>query len=403
MATSFKNDSEVIGAKWAAFSRKSGQEVVNSAEAASGQDLLAGRGIHNRSTALREEGEAETERAADSEIKRSSQRVSRRPQKTLSEDEACTLLHRSMSTHENALRSNHSELRVVETSLGRGVVRVDSENDKRTETFLRKQMPLKDAMQMADDCGLEGAKILYAGTDPVSGREFMISGWVPGEARPLRDPNFMTWFPDIVDQMELLAKRGRLPPELQGSVAEWQRANISYADRAFRNMPAHMRANAEELGLGPPSQYMKADVTRTDPAVPSHNDIHFANAISRSPTKSTVIDWEFAGAGDLVHGIRAATNRQLGIPPEVRAAADRMAHKRLTSFVPANPESSLQHYRQMEHWRALALVCNPRDPQPIGNAVERLHPMMRLWHEPGNGWPLVSKEEFGEMLARWRA
>ncbi|MGW4719036.1 hypothetical protein [Nocardia sp. NPDC004260] len=144
----------------------------------------------------------------------------------------------------------------VDTSAGPAVVR--SKLDNPVVTFVKKWMPENTAIEYAQECDVRTPRILYAGSDPSTGREFTIMQYVSGETRPFNDPELLHWLPDLLDQVQSIAAHP-VPPGMEIDIPEWQRRVIQHADDAYHNLPPERRAKLEEIGIGPLSEHVQPE------------------------------------------------------------------------------------------------------------------------------------------------
>lgn len=195
-----------------------------------------------------------------------------------------------------------NRVNLVDASSGPAVVRFRKEQP--AVTFLKKWMPENTAIAYAHECNVRTPKILHSGVDPSTGGEFTIMQYVPGETRGFDDPELMNWLPDLLDQVQSMSSHP-LPAGMEMDIPGWQQQMIQNADEAYHNLPADRRSRLRELGIGPLSEYVQPDRSRSDePVVFAHNDLYPLNLRLDEQGKLWIFDWETAGPG-----IRSITHR----------------------------------------------------------------------------------------------
>ncbi len=163
----------------------------------------------------------------------------------------------------------------VDTSAGPAVVRF--ETARPIETFVKHWLPETTAIRYGSECGVRTPRLLYAGTDSATGKDFMVMQYVPGETHGFDDPELMNWLPDLLDQVKLIAAHP-LPAEMAMDIPTWQRQMIQHADNAYHNLTPEHRARLDQLGLGPLSDYVRPDLSRAgEPTYFAHNDLYPGN------------------------------------------------------------------------------------------------------------------------------
>ncbi|WP_157228761.1 hypothetical protein [Nocardia brevicatena] len=138
-------------------------------------------------------------RSPDSSIEEHTRRGGR-DRSEISAEEAREL-YEQVRDREPDFAGTGNRVSLVDTSAGPAVIRFGLERP--IGTLLKKWMPENAAINYARECGVRTPKILHAGTDPSTGREFTIMQYVPGETCKFDDPEVMNWLPDLLDQVQL--------------------------------------------------------------------------------------------------------------------------------------------------------------------------------------------------------
>ncbi|WP_159850065.1 aminoglycoside phosphotransferase family protein [Nocardia sp. CY41] len=292
----------------------------------------------------------------------------------------------------------------VDTTAGPAVVRFGVERP--IVTMLKKWMPENAAINYARECGVRTPKILYSGADPSTGRAFTIMQYVPGETRGFNDPEMMNWLPDLLDQVQLMSSRP-LPVGMNLDIPEWQQQMIRHADDAYRDLPPEQRSRLDRLGIGPLSDYVQPDLSRSgEPTVFAHNDLYPSNLRLDDQGKLWIFDWETAGPGDPLYNAGFFLERMgKGVDDATRAQATDMWLDRVS---PANSSvdtgATLGMYRTMEDWRGVT-VCSETMPRAVSADPDRFEGWVdwydtRLSRHP-DPWPDIPKDELRTLLRGW--
>lgn len=297
-----------------------------------------------------------------------------------------------------------NRVNIVDTSAGPAVVRRNL--DQPRVTMLKKWMPENEAIAYARECGVRTPKILYSGTDPATGRPFTIMQYVPGETRGWNDPEMMNWLPDLLDQVQLMYSRP-LPPGMNLDIPQWQQQMIQHADDAYRNLPPERHARLDQLGIGPLSEYVQPDLSRSgEPTVFAHNDLYPSNLRLDDEGKLWIFDWETAGPGDPLYNANFFLARMgKDIDDATQAQATDMWLDRMppsASSVDSGPV--LDTYRTMEDWRGITMTTEtvPRliseDPSRLDGWVDWYDTRFSRNPDP---WPDIPKDELRTILRGW--
>ncbi|MEU7764838.1 aminoglycoside phosphotransferase family protein [Nocardia sp. NPDC049190] len=297
-----------------------------------------------------------------------------------------------------------NRVNLVDTTAGPAVVRRGL--DQPTVTILKKWMPENAAINYAREVGVRTPKILYSGTDPSTGREFTIMQYVPGETRGFNDPELLNWLPDLLDQVQLMSSRP-LPVGMNLDIPEWQQQMIRHADDTYHNLPPEQRSRLDRLGIGPLSDYIQPDLSRSgESTVFAHNDLYPSNLRLDDQGKLWIFDWETAGPGDPLYNAGFFLQRMgTGIDGATRAQATDMW---LDRIMPANSSvdtgAVLSTYRTMEDWRGVTVCAEimPRvvsaDPSRFEGWVDYYDTRLSRNPEP---WPDIPKDELRMLLRQW--
>lgn len=272
--------------------------------------------------------------------------------------------------------------------------------------MLKKWMPENAAIDYACECGVRTPEILYSGTDPSTGREFTIMQYVPGETGSFDDPELINWLPDLLDQVQLMSSRPP-PATMNLDIPGWQQQMIRHADDAYHHLPPEQRARLDRLGIGPLSDYVRPDLSRSgEPTVFAHNDLYPLNLRLDDRGKLWIFDWETAGPGDPLYNAAFFLERMgKEIDDTTRAQATDMW---LDRIVPANSsvdtEEALNIYRTMEDWRGITM-CSETMPRTVSADPELFEDWVeyydsRLSRHPGP-WPDIPKEKLRTVLRGW--
>ncbi|WP_083873008.1 phosphotransferase family protein [Nocardia testacea] len=292
----------------------------------------------------------------------------------------------------------------VESSAGPAVVRF--ETGRPIETFVKHWLPESTAMRYGSECGVRTPRLLYAGTDPATGKNFMVMQYVSGETRNFIDPELMNWFPDLLDQVKLISSHP-IPAGMEMDIPTWQQHMIQHADNAFHNLPPEHRARLDQLGLGPLSDYFRPDPGRAgEPTFFGHNDLYMGNLQFDAQGKPWILDWSCAGPSDPLYNAQFFLGRSLPFTGETLGAATDMWLDRVPLGNPdVDAEAILRTYRDMEDWRGMALVAGkvPRtiaeDPSKIDHWTDFYDLRLSRHSEPP--WPNLSRDEVTDMLRGW--
>ncbi len=297
-----------------------------------------------------------------------------------------------------------NRVNIVDTSAGPAVVRRNL--DQPRVTMLKKWMPENEAITYARECGVRTPKILYAGTDPSTGRPFTIMQYVPGRTQGFDDPEMMNWLPDLLDQVQLMYSRP-LPPGMNLDIPRWQQQMIQHAEDAYRNLPPERHARLDQLGLGPLSDYVRPDLSRSgEPTVFAHNDLYPSNLRLDNQGKLWILDWEIAGPGDPLYNANSfllRTGDNMDDAAQVQATEmwlDRMPPS--AASVDSGPV--FDTYRMMEDWRTITMTTE-KVPRLISEDPNRLE-FWANWYDirfsrNPEPWPDIPKDELRTILRRW--
>ncbi len=313
-------------------------------------------------------------------------------------------LYEQVRDREADAAGNQNRVNKVDTSAGPAVVRRGL--DQQGATMLKKWMPENAAHDYARECGVRTPRILYAGTDPSTGRKFTILQYVPGETRGFNDPEMMNWLPDLLDQVQLMSARP-LPAGMNLDIPEWQRQMIRHADDDFGNLPPERQSRLDRLGIGPLSDYVRPDSSRSgEPAVFAHNDLFPFNLRLDDHGKLWIFDWEVAGPGDPLYNAGLFLERMgSGIDDATRSRATDMWLDRIT---PANStvdtSATLSMYRTMEDWRGITL-CSETMPRQVSADPDRFEFWVD-WYDSvlsrnSEPWPDIPKDDVRTVLRGW--
>ncbi|SUD48591.1 transcriptional activator FtrA [Nocardia otitidiscaviarum] len=297
-----------------------------------------------------------------------------------------------------------NRINIVDTTAGPAVVRRGVDHPR--VTMLKKWMPENTAIAFARASGVRTPGILYSGTDPATGRTFTIMQYVPGETRGFNDPEMMNWLPDLLDQVQLMSAH-RLPPGMNLDVPQWQRQMIQHADDAYRNLPPERHARLDQLGIGPLSDYVQPDLSRSgEPTVFAHNDLYPFNLRLDDQRNLWILDWETAGPGDPLYNANFFLHRMgADIDDATHAQATAMWLDRLppaTASVDSGPVLAM--YRTMEDWRGITMASETA-PRAISEDPSRLESWTD-WYETRfvrnpEPWPDIPKDELRTILRGW--
>ncbi|WP_081879927.1 aminoglycoside phosphotransferase family protein [Nocardia sp. NRRL WC-3656] len=240
-----------------------------------------------------------------------------------------------------------NRVNLVDTSSGLAVVRFKKE--EQAVTFLKKWMPENMAAEHARECGVRTPEILYAGVNLSTGTEFTIMRYISGETRDVGDLKLLHWFPDLLDQDQLMSSHP-LPIEMQMDIPEWQQQMIQHADDAYYNLSPDRLSKLDELGIGPLSDYVQPDISRSgEPVVFSHNDLYPLNLRLDDQGKLWIFDWETAGPGDPLYNTGFLLERMGKLDEATRIQATAMWTERILAANPVvDVEAALLKYRTME-------------------------------------------------------
>ncbi|MGW5388346.1 aminoglycoside phosphotransferase family protein [Nocardia sp. NPDC003963] len=320
----------------------------------------------------------------------------------ISEDEARELLEQVRDrTADDAATGN--QIFRIDTTAGPAVLRRGL--GRPIVTMLKKWMPENDAVDYACERGVRTPRILYAGTDPSTGRPFTLMPYVPGETRDWDDPELMNYLPDLLDQVHLLSSRP-LPAGTAMDIPTWQRQMIQYADEAYHDLPPVAQARSEQLGLGPLSDYVQPDMSRSgEPAVFAHNDLYWGNLRLDDQGKLWILDWENAGPGDPIYNAQFFLHR-IG-PAFDDATRTQIADQWLDRVLPPNSSidtaGALDMYRSMQDWRGV-VQCTQTMPERVAADPEGFEGWVDWYHERfarNPSWPDRSKDELRSILGQW--
>ncbi|MEV0106817.1 aminoglycoside phosphotransferase family protein [Nocardia sp. NPDC050799] len=321
----------------------------------------------------------------------------------ISEEEARNLYRQVRDLLPDAA-GNMNRVNTVHTSAGRAVVRRGL--DQPVVTMVKKWMPENAAIAYARSCGVRTPRILYSGTDPSTGRRFTIMQYVPGETRAFNDPEMMNWLPDLLDQVQLISSRP-LPAGMNLDTPAWQQQMIRHADDDYRSLPPERRSRLDRLGIGPLSDYVRPDVSRSaEPTVFAHNDLFPSNLRLDNQGKLWILDWEVAGPGDPLYNAQFFLQRMGSeVDDATRAQATDMWLDRIT---PANSAvdtgAILSTYRSMEDWRGM-VICSERMPREVSADPDRFDFWVD-WYDSvlsrnPEFWPDIPKSEVRAILRGW--
>ncbi|MFI6315378.1 phosphotransferase family protein [Nocardia fusca] len=249
-------------------------------------------------------------------------------------------------------------------------------------------------------------RLLYAGTDPATGTDFMVMQYVPGETHGFDDPELMNWLPDLLDQVKLIASHP-LPAELAMDIPTWQRQMIQHADNAYHNLTPEHRARLDQLGLGPLSDYVQPDLSRAgEPTFFGHNDLFMGNLQFDPQKKPWILDWACAGPSDPLYDAGFFLERALSSASETVGPATDMWLDRVPLANPdVDAKAVLRTYQAMEDWRGMAMVA-AKVPRTIAEDPGKLDDWTlfynhRLSRHPEPPWPSVPRDEMADMLRGW--
>ncbi|WP_227999536.1 phosphotransferase family protein [Nocardia australiensis] len=295
-----------------------------------------------------------------------------------------------------------NRVNLVDTSSGPAVVRFKKEQP--TVTFLKKWMPENTAIEYARECDVRTPKILYAGVDPSTGREFTIMQYIPGETRAFDDPELMNWLPDLLDQVQSMSSHP-LPEGMELDIPGWQQQMIQHADDAYHNLPQDQLSRLEELGIGPLSDYVQPDHSRSgEPVVFAHNDLYPQNLRLDDQGKLWIFDWETAGPSDPLYNAAFFLERVTWPDEATRARAIEMWIERTSPVNPAvDTEASLSMYRRIEDWRG-AVMCAETMPRSVAADPSRFENWVDWYHKRfsrNSDWPDISRDELHALLRGW--
>ncbi|MFI9536384.1 phosphotransferase family protein [Nocardia fusca] len=292
----------------------------------------------------------------------------------------------------------------VDTSAGPAVVRF--ETGRPIETFVKHWLPENTAMRYGSECGVRTPRLLYAGTDPATGKNFMVMQYVPGETRDFDDPDLMNWFPDLLDQVKLISSHP-VPAGMEMDIPTWQQHMIQHADNAFHSLTPEHRARLDQLGLGPLSDYIRPDLGRAgEPTFFGHNDLYMGNLQFDAQGKPWILDWSCAGPSDPLYDAQFFLGRSLSFTGEALETATGMWLDRVPLANPdVDAKAVLRTYRDMEDWRGMALVA-AKVPRTIAEDPSKLDHWtffydVRLSRHSEPPWPSLSRDEIAAMLRGW--
>ncbi|MGW5383342.1 aminoglycoside phosphotransferase family protein [Nocardia sp. NPDC003963] len=288
----------------------------------------------------------------------------------------------------------------VDTSAGPAIVRRGL--DQPTVTTLRRWMPENTAIAHARASGVRAPRILYAGTDPSTGREFTVMQYVRGRTLGFADPEMMNWLPDLLDQVQLMSAH-RLPAGMNLDIPQWQQEIIQHADDAHRDQPLR-RSRMNQLGIGTLSDYIRPDLNRSgEPTVFGHNDLYPPNLRLDDQGNLWILDWETAGPSDPLYNAGNFLHRMgAGVDESTRAQATDMWLDRISPSPSVDAGSTLDMYRTADDWR-LATIFSETMPR-TSSTPESFEWWVdwydtRISRQPD--WPDISKDELRTVLRGW--
>lgn len=310
-------------------------------------------------------------------------------------------LHRQVRDLEPDAAGTVNRVNRVETSAGPAVVRRSV--DQPPVTMLKQWMPELAAIARARACGVRTPRILYSGTDPVTGREFTIMQYIPGETLDYSDTRVMSSLPDLLDQVQLMAAHP-LPAGLRLDIPQWQQQMIRHADDAYRELPLR-QARTGQLGIGTLSDYVRPDFSRAgEPTVFAHNDLYPANLRIDDDDNLWIFDWEFSGPSDPLYNANFFLQRMdTGMDAPTHAQATDMWLDRISPNSSTDISATFDTYRTMEDWRAVNL-CTEMMPRSVATGAESFEWWVnwydrRISRQPD--WPDIPKDELRTVLRGW--
>ncbi|MEV0365911.1 aminoglycoside phosphotransferase family protein [Nocardia fusca] len=320
----------------------------------------------------------------------------------ISSDEARELYERVRDREPDFAGTGNSVIR-VETSAGPAVVRF--ETGRSIETFVKHWLPEATAIRYGNECGVRTPRLLYAGTDPATGKDFMVMQYVPGQTRGNEDPELMNWLPDLLGQVKSIAARP-LPAELAMDIPTWQRQMIQHADNAYHNLTPEHRARLDQLGLGPLSDYLRPDLSRAgEPTFFGHNDLYMGNLQFDPQGKPWILDWSCAGPSDPLYDAEFFLDRTLPPDHENLGPATDMWLDRLPLANPdVDAKAVIRTYRDLHDWREMAMVA-AKVPRTIAEDPSKLDHWTFFYNlrlsRHSAPWPNLSRDEVTDMLRGW--
>ncbi|WP_406265638.1 phosphotransferase [Nocardia sp. NBC_00881] len=311
-------------------------------------------------------------------------------------------LYELVGNREPDFAGTGNRVHLVDTNSGPAVVRTSKKQP--TVVFLKKWMPENAAIEYARECDVRTPKILYAGADPTTGGEFTIMQYISGETRGFDDPELMNWLPDLLDQVTSMSSHP-VPAGMELDVPGWQQQMIQYADDAYHNLPQNHLSKLDELGIGPLSEYVQPDHSRSgEPVVFAHNDLYPPNLQLDDQGKLWIFDWEYAGPGDPLYNAAFFLERVIWQDEATRARATAMWIERMSLNPAVDTEVALRMYGSFEDWRGTVMNAETmlhsfaENPSLFEEWVDWYHTRLSRHSEP---WPDISRDELRALFRRW--
>lgn len=321
----------------------------------------------------------------------------------ISREEAQAAVEQARDREPNFAGTGH-RLNLVYTSSGLAVVRFPLESP--TVPRLKRWMPEDAAINHARECGVRTPEVFYAGTDSLTGRDFMITQFVAGETLRRDDPELLNWLPDLLNQVQLMSSRpSPVGPDLD--IPRWQQQLIRHADGMYDGLSPEARSRLDRLGIGRLSDYFQPDLGRSgEPVVFAHNDLFPTNLRRDEQERLCILDWECAGPSDPLYDASFFLARLRGnVDDATIAQATDMWLERITPADSAvDARAALREYHAMEDWRAVAM-CSETMPGTVAADPSRFERWVEQYDRRLSRSPELSldipKDELRTLLRGW--